>query len=226
MRGLDEIRKINENPDAYHASRGQPGVISDHERARRRDQQRFHGERVDARQAQRNGEDAARTATIQKAEVVKKLDELLFTAILLDILASAGPDEPEPQERIDPIDNNEPPFFKFWAKLNAGLIASGKSEAGYRQAREAFSGGTTPVGALTFIGKQWDGLRAVPAKPVTELGGVRPAYHGEYRIVSDEGTCWHKVVNDDEGPIVYKIPEAAITAAEYVRNKNFAKEHH
>jgi hypothetical protein len=99
----------------------------------------------------------------------------------------------------------EPPFLKFWQKLNDERAARGEPEAGYKIAREAFAGGPTPEGALTFIGKKWDGLRAVPASMET--------YHAEFRQVSaDDGTVWH-VVSDHTGPISFPSPEAALGAA-------------
>lgn len=163
----------------------------------------------------------------------KKLDpaaqaaDLFFAALLLDIVAHAKAEtektgkpapEPEHQERVHSAIDGAPPFIAFWEKLNDRLTGQGLPEANYGTARKAFKGGDTPIGSLTFIGKQWDGLRAVPAEPVEYLGGKRPAYHGEYRVVgADEGVVWHKVLNKHELPIAYAIPEAALTAAEQAR---------
>lgn len=113
---------------------------------------------------------------------------------------------------------DEPPFFEFWKKLNAKRAEEGRPEAHYKDARELFSGGPVPVGAITFVGKEWDGIRSVPATPVKELGGTRPAYHGEYRTVDQDGTEWHKVLNKHDMPIAYALPEAALIAARDIRN--------
>jgi hypothetical protein len=241
MRGLDEINSTNENPhqrrDEHFGARAHEADATAYRSfetnmadKRRREQApsiaevesllRDLGLQPGSRTL------AQRTEEQNRRKALHALDELFFTALLADILASGKPKKLDVQDRIHSAIDAEPPFFKFWQKLNERLAEHGQPEAGYKVAREAFSGGPTPVGALTFIGKQWDGLRAVPAEPVKFLGGIRPAYHGEYRIVSNEGTVWHKVVNDSELPIVYKLPEAALTAAEHVRNKNFAKEHH
>jgi hypothetical protein len=200
------------------------------------EQQRFHGTRVEARQAeQRAGgrpkADPHGDAIIDRlfgggarpTKTAAQIDDLFFTALLLDLLASNSRKEPEPQERITPFDDANG-LGPFWKRLNATLEARGKPEANYGEARTLFEGGETPVGAMTFIGKQWDGLRAVPAKPVTYLGGERPAYHGEYKEVTGlTGTVWHKVVNQNGDPIVYKLPEAAITAAEDQRARKINK---
>ena len=77
MRGLAEIIESNENPAAYHRSREpQHGFTSREDRA---EQQRFHGERVEARQAERDS-----------ASVRAETNDLFFTALLLDILASSS----------------------------------------------------------------------------------------------------------------------------------------
>lgn len=113
-----------------------------------------------------------------------------------------------------------PPFFNFWQTLNAKRVAAGGVEVGYGEARELFAGGPTPHGALTFIGKEFEGLRAVPVDPV----GDKPAYHGEYReVTGDKGTVWHKVLNNDQLPIVYTTPEHAINAAIWHRDAAIEK---
>jgi hypothetical protein len=143
---------------------------------------------------------------------IAALDALFFSVLLAGIVSSGKTEQRDIQLSID-----QSPFVNFWAKLNEQRARAGMAGLLYEEACTLFTGGETPVGAMTFIGKQWDGLRAVPAEPVKFLGGSRPAYHGEYRIVSDAGTVWHKVKKNHE-PVVYKIPEAAITAAEEVRN--------
>jgi hypothetical protein len=108
--------------------------------------------------------------------------------------------------KVEPVS----PFHAFWAK---------RGTLDYDTAKRIFSGGATPIGAISFIGKEWDGIRAVPTQPVTFLGGHRPAYHGEYRVEQDDGSLsWHKVLNGSDRPISYQIPEAALTAARDVKN--------
>lgn len=146
--------------------------------------------------------------TIERRAALRKLDDLFFSAFLLDIFAhdkATKQAQPKPKQETEP----QTPFFRFWRK---------HQELDYGTAKRAFLGGDTPVGAMTFIGKQWDGLRAVPSEPVTELGGKRPAYHGEYRVVDeDDSTRWVKVTDKHDLPIAFGIPEAAITAAERER---------
>lgn len=122
---------------------------------------------------------------------------------------------PPTQERIDPIDENQPPFFRFWTKLNAGLKAAGKPDADHKTAMTAFEGGPTPVGALTFIGKEWDGIRAVPVQPALP-GRLAPAYHGEFRQVSDEGTIW-RTVHNHSGPREFPSAEGALNGAKHAK---------
>lgn len=192
--------------------------------------QRFHGERVEARQRERadthffeNAQDFRVDLDetpgeffhrVGKQAQISRATDALFTAILLDIIAHAALTEPEAQDRIDLIDEaNEPPFFKFWAKLNKGLRAAGKPDAGYKAAHIAFEGGETPVGALTFIGKEWDGLRAVPGPGVN--GTV--SYYGEFREVSDAGTVWRVVANKHGLNIAYVSAEAALVSAQHAK---------
>jgi hypothetical protein len=131
--------------------------------------------------------------------------DIFFTAMLLDIIAHATGGEPPTQERIDPIDENQPPFFRFWKKLNAGLAAAGKPDTDHRTAMTAFEGGPTPVGALTFIGKQWDGIRAVPT-------GYANGYNGEFRQVTEDGTIW-RMVHSHTGPREFTSAEGALYSA-------------
>lgn len=106
------------------------------------------------------------------------------------------------------------PFMVFWQ----GLINARGADVGYPEARALFEGGPTPVGALTFIGREFEGLRAIPADPDEYLGGKRPAYHGEYREVTVKGVIWHKVRNNSQLPIVYSTVEAALKAAMVYRD--------
>lgn len=165
-----------------------------------------------------------------KARKLRRVDavEQIFALLALDALIhDITRTPPEAQERIQPgIDSAEPPFLAFWQDLNAKLEAAGRPEAGYKEARTAFGGGATPLGAMTFIGKEWDGLRAVPAKPVTYLGGTRPSYHGEHREITGKGTVWHKVTNGADLPILYTCPEAALVAAKAAKEEAVAKAFH
>ena len=107
----------------------------------------------------------------------------------------------------------KPDFIAFWAKLNEQRADRGEGEALYREAKLAFSGGETPVGSLTFIGKEWDGLRAIPA---TSPHGK--TYHGEFRSVAPDGnSIWNVVSNTTELPIAYATAEAALNGARHAR---------
>src|ERR1035437_5845990 len=107
---------------------------------------------------------------------------------------------PGMQDSIHSAIDAQPPFLAFWQKLNDHRVEQGLDEAMYKEAREAFGGGPTPVGAMTFVGKDWDGIRAVPY-PAVHHGGTRPSYHGELRRVTDQGTFWDKVYNKHRLPI-------------------------
>lgn len=218
MRGLDEIRKTNDDP---HGRR-----TDEHFGAR---DHRDHEAKAHASgYVPGRGGYGETFASLREASRrgTETINDILFTALLLDVLASAEVKEPEHQERIHSALDAEPPFFKFWQRLNDALAANGKPEAGYADAKRAFTGGATPVGALTFIGKEWDGLRAVPAEPVKYLGGTRPVYHGEHREVTGNGTVWHKVRDDNGLPIAYKLPEAALVAAKEANRKAIDKAFH
>jgi len=230
MRALNEISRLNADPRAARADDAAFGR-SDPDRVR--EQQRLHGERVEARQRERNGgtvrpdplndldrEHRASSSHPTKGDAVVAgiLADLVLGAVLADAARTFTH-----LDRIHTAIDAEPPFLKFWQKLNDERAARGEEEAFYAEAKKAFLGGETPLGALTFIGKEWDGLRAVPAEPVTYLGGSRPAYHGEYRVVSDAGTVWHKAVNRHDSPIIYALPEAALLGAKLART---VKEHH
>lgn len=227
--------------------------------AQRREEQRFHGERVEARHAERTaqpsgkGYDAlnefdrshrrqngrtpdlealifgspdlifggSRPGPTPDQKTAEALGELLALAFIVDLVGSLPTTEPETQERITPFDAGDPPFFAFWKNLNAKLARTGRPEAGYKTARDAFNGGPTPVGALTFIGKAYDGLRAVPVS----LSSFPRSYSGEYREVTAHGTRWHKVKNNSDLAISYETPEAAITGAQYQRDEKIAPSH-
>lgn len=209
MHGLDQIHNHNANPDAYHRAREpQHGHMTETQRPTDADLQRIL---------------ADLGLSGRPKSLVKMLDDLFFTALLHDLCAEAernGKKEPAQMERIESAIDVQPdtPFFRFWRKLNASLATARLPAADYGTAKSAFRGDDTPIGAMAFIGKQWDGLRAVPSEPVAFLGGKRPAYHGEYRIIDDDGTRWHKVTDRHGQPIAYGIPEAAITAADSTRD--------
>lgn len=186
MRGLEEIIASNENPAAYYRGREpQHGL-------------HVEGDTADYRSFATNLADKLRRAQNKPSR-----GDAIVAGILADLADHIFPQ----------LDIDQPPFINFWANINAARLSAGLPEALYKEARVLFLGGETPVGAMTFIGKQWDGLRAVPVEPVVFLGD----YLGEYRIVSDAGTFWHKVTNHGV-PVVFKAPEAAIKAAEKVRN--------
>jgi hypothetical protein len=250
MRGLEEIRKTNENPHGFHGEEQFGTFHPDHPRHTTPEEtQRKHGERVEARK-RLNGpfEDdilsalglterdqlspelrllnnilgPSRPARRPGKDIVNDLLGAIIAGDLISTIVAADKRQREPgfMDRLDTSAMfEEPPFVKFWQKLNDQLKAAGKPEAGFSMAREAFLGGPTPVGAMTFVGKEWDGVRAVPATPVAYLGGTRPAYHGEYRSVTDDGTKWLKVVNKHDQPISYALPEAALIAAKDQRNE-------
>jgi len=240
MRGLDEIRSTNEDPGAYYRSRepqhghvggGDKNISFDSNMAEkaRRETLGYSSERPwdgTASHARVQNADADEIENLlgglrakgKARKALKELDELFFTALLLDLFASKT-GEPEHQERVHSVIDAEPPFLAFWQRLNDGLREAGRPEAAYGDAKRAFLGGPTPIGAMTFIGKEWDGVRAVPAAPVNSLGGVRPAYHGEHRRVTDHGTIWNKVTNKHDLPIAYALPEAALIAARDRRNE-------
>jgi len=136
-----------------------------------------------------------------------------------DARAASSPKAYDHQETIAAaLGIDAPPFLKFWAKLNDERNSNGLPDALYGEAKRFFEGGETPLGAMTFVGKPWDGIRSVPSTPVDHLGGHRPLYHGEYRTVTEDGVVWHKVLNKHDQPIAYALPEAALVAAKEKRD--------
>jgi hypothetical protein len=220
MRGLEEIKYLNENPSA---ARLDDAVFAPRDRGHSNDAQRYHGERVDARQGQTHAdlkrEGAFKTrhpldlpeGLITELVIGAALESIIFgPRTLADRTAEhkAAGYTPGVQDRIHSAIDVLPPFLKFWERLNAERAKLGQEEAFYKDAKEAFNGGPTPDGALTFIGKKWDGVRAVPASDVQS----RKAYHGEFREVTDNGTVW-RVVANTYGSISYATPEAALGGA-------------
>jgi hypothetical protein len=272
MRGLEEIKKINENPHAFHGESNDREQYGNAPRYLSGDDRPWDGTASHARV--KNAEGRASHETLQrileditggrpkaaadtttdfirqmleggpvkrpspidkKAEAAEAVLGLFALAALLDTLGVPAPgSKPRTLADRSPLNDKsdrvargehlgmegilsaidaEPPFLKFWQRLNDERAARGEPEAGYKTARDAFNGGPTPAGALTFIGKKWDGLRAVPAGS---------NYHGEFRQVTEDGTVWH-VVSDSFGPRVYTTPEAALGAADTA--KRHSEEH-
>ncbi len=230
MRGLSEIRSTNEDPSAYfHSREPQHGHVENGDK-----NISFESNMAEKRRREETGgfvesllrDLGHRPNKEQNAhKALKQLDELFFTALLLDLFAAKTTHvEPEHQERVESAIDAEPPFIAFWRKLNEGLTAAGKSEAVYGDAKRAFLGGPTPVGALTFVGKEWDGIRAVPA-PKHE---GRARYFGEHREVRGDGTVWHRVLHlsDADQPVSFGTPENALAAARKAKQEAIDKAFH
>lgn len=203
MRGLEEIKQINENPGAHFA----------------------------AREPQHFGPGSG------KHENSETLAGLFVLAALLDTMGVPVPstlsvprtlaDRPRQHAEgrrhlgmdgiLSAIDA-QPPFLKFWQKLNDDLSSKGLDEAGYKQAKEAFIGGPTPAGALTFIGSEWNGLRAVPS----DGAAPRKSYHGEFRQAASDGSAVWRTVASQAGLIEYTAPEAALSGARHARTHSEA----
>lgn len=216
MRGISEINEANEHP--HHRSSEMFGVGrhtegSDVNRS-------FESNMAD--KLRREGNGGERSPNKGETVVAGILADLFIGAAIESILTprtladrSRLNDKGSRFLGMDGIHSaidGEPPFLKFWQKLNDERAARGEPEAGYHTAKEAFTGGPTPDGALTFIGKDYDGLRAVPAKP---HDGHR-TYHGEFRQVSDAGTIW-RTVHSTHGPIAYATAEAALYGARHAK---------
>lgn len=208
MHGIEQVKRMNEDPNAYHAAR-EPQHYGEGSTPRATDEtlQKILEEITGGRQ---------KSARLSAADIIGML---VVAATLEDATRSIPRTLADrPRQHMDArhlgmdgvlsaIDA-APPFLKFWHQLNAERSARCEDEATYKEAREAFQGGPTPDGALTFIGKKWDGLRAVPVGAVQG----RPTYHGEFRQVTDNGTIW-RTVHSQSGPIAYATPEAALGGA-------------
>jgi hypothetical protein len=243
MRGLDEIQKTNAVPHTNNAGRRPVGAGGDradaifeaifgdigtsHERSDDEVANDFLA-KLSGRPAQRDEAGVyaliglvlldmfAHKGVPERASINEALDAIKAgESRRKSKVVTTGPAESAPANSGEPGTGRPTPFWptpfqKFWAE-HPGL--------NYDQIKEARAGGKTPIGAITFIGKEWDSIRAVPAKPVEYLGGVRPAYHGEYRAEACDGSLsWVKVVNQNADPISYQIPEAALTAARARKN--------
>jgi hypothetical protein len=216
MHGLDQIKKMNEDPAAHHTTR-EPQHYGHQTRTSDSDVvNRLLDELLGA---------VPRTSILEMAEVaatlakhgIKRPASYAEAKILADVcdLADLSPRKPARHlgmEGILSAIDQQPPFIRFWAKLNDERNARGDDEATYKEAKEAFNGGPTPAGSLAFIGKEFDGLRAVPSKKLVEGG---KSYHGEFRETqADESIVW-RVVHSQHGPIEYSSPEAAIRGARH-----------
>ncbi len=241
MRGLEQIKHLNENP---HEARRDDAIFAPRDS---RETQRLHGERVEARQRQNDERPATGhsdpLSDLDRSHRASTKSDLALRLILNDLIggnpngAAAKTvdligsllvedavnktvrtlaDRPRVPSNFLGMDgihsaiDADLPFLTFWAKLNDERAARGEGEARYREAKEAFNGGATPSGALTFIGKDWDGTRAIPAAPVAG----HKAYRGEFRQKTKDGnTVWRVVANNTDGPISYGTPEAALEGA-------------
>lgn len=217
--------------------------------------QAFHGERVEARQAERRdtrffADDQERLGAILKHGIhqahgrpnsineiealladlsgrpkktpeqgADELLDLLFSLALIEVISQAA--DKGTVKHFDTADRNpEPgfdpsPFGRYWAKLNEGLSAAGKENATYAHAREAFTGGATPDGALTFIGKDWEGLRAIPA---AKLDNGRVGYRAQFREEQRDGSLVWRTVHSQHDAIKYVSVEGALIGAKSARN--------
>lgn len=223
MRGLEEIKSINENPGEHYASREPqhfgPGS-GEHNKPTNDTLARILGE-ITGKQPQANDKQASEDAVVG----------LLAACAILDLLGVPAPTMSRPRtladrprqhadarahlgmEGILSAIDAKPPFLTFWQNLNAERAARAEPEAGYGLAKEAFNGGPTPVGALTFIGKDFDGLRAVPSHPVQG----KKSYHGEFRQTAGDGSTVWRAVASQAGLIEYTTPEAALSGARHAR---------
>jgi hypothetical protein len=178
MRGLDEIRKINENPWAFHG-------------------EEIHG--ASHNEHPNNVESKSESQT-DFTDFNDMVGGIIAEIVVLDTLATL-------QDRIQPgIDHG--PFLAFWQELNAQREREGRDEVLYKEAKMLFEGGPTPHGALTFIGKEWEGIRAVP---------YAGKYHGQYREVTERGTVWH-TCKKPSGPVEFTSVEDALNDAREVRD--------
>jgi hypothetical protein len=212
MRGLHELHETNENP--HHRS-----------------DEIFGGRRTDSADVNRSFESNL-ADKMRREQGHPTKDEALVAGLFADFLGGLIVDQainnlarsltaghkaagyhPGVQDRVHSAIDAEPPFLKFWLRLNEERAARGEGEAFYKEAKEAFLGGPTPVGALTFVGKEWDGVRAVPMKAYEG----RKSYRGEFRQVSDNGTVW-RTVHSSSGEIAYASPEAALAGALTAKN--------
>lgn len=272
MRGLEEIRKINENPAAHYASREPqhfgPGSHDSPDRptdaALQKILEEITGGKPKAAADKTTSLIGALLSSAPPAAMTgKDLAEMLAVATVFDKLGIPAPDDYDEAKKlatvlavmavssldraVTKIDKTladrsrlndkgdrarhlgmegihsaidaQPPFLKFWQKLNDERDAKNLGEASYGEAKQAFTGGPTPVGALTFVGKDWDGLRAIPA---TSPHGR--TYHGEFRQTLIDGSSVWRLVASQSGTIAYATPEAALNGARHARIHSEAKQ--
>lgn len=174
---------------------------------------RFHGERVEARQAERNPDifnDLDRSHRASRGDrVVADLLATLVIGAAIDEALGGGRRTPRfagMDGILSAIDQApDSPFMNFWQKLNNEYDAQGADELLYREAKLAYAGGKTPDGTLTFVGR--DDIRAVP------VTGTH-SYFGEFKQLGEYGnTVWRVVADRRETPIAYGTAEAALNGA-------------
>lgn len=187
MHGLSEIREMNENP---HRPRNDDALFA----GRHRDHGRYDNDLDEE------------SAEPEHAGI--EIDDIFAGLLIAGLAEKALHSLREQPKRHDVLNS---PLMKFWDKLNRQRLNAGRPEALYKEAREIFNGGPTPVGALTFVGE--DGVRAVPAKPY----GSQRAYHGEFSELSVDGCTIWRTVHSQSGAISYLTPEAALRQAKHAK---------
>ena len=178
--------------------------------------QKAHGERVEARQRERaeglkreaEVAEARKRETKSKDEDVDALIGLFMDIVLHDALHSLfTPGKLAARQAEAPLPKEVVEFTDFWEGLNAHCRAAGRPEPLYGEARELYLGSKTPQGALTFVGKPGDGIRAVPAGK---------GYYAEYHVSTPNGSIWRKVRQDitPHSPTrVFDLAEHALASA-------------
>lgn len=188
-----------------------------------RDAQRFHGERVEARHAERNFDplndlDRSHRAAHQgRAAAAGFVAALVIEAALDEAARRSGHRTAPPRFHgmdgiLSAIDlASGSPLMRFWRHLNAERAEQGLDEANYGEAKRAFEGGPTPEGALTLVGR--DDIRAVPV-PGSRASGPYGTYYGEFKQTGDHGNTIWRVAADKHGKsIAYGTAEAALRGA-------------
>jgi hypothetical protein len=234
MHGLEQIKSMNEDPSGYHRSRepqhhGHPKE----ERAT----SSTNSSRTDAILDDILNDFVGGKRETAATKTAELFGEMIANAIILEALGIERPDtyaeaerlvrsltgeppktQPAPQPQPKPnythqdgvdfaIEGN--PFVKFWRKLNDNRVARGLPELMYGEAKRSFEGGATPDGAITFVGGDWNGLRAVPVNSTDD----KRTYHGEFRETTAEGNMVWRRVHNEYGPIAFKTAEAALHGA-------------
>jgi hypothetical protein len=218
MRGISEVRSANENPHHRFDEHFGVGRHTDGADANRSFESNLAAKNrrdailasilSDRARSPREGSDGVLASILSDrsregsfgtkgdAVLAAILTDLVMGAAIKSILFSPGPaclDEDEPEADAaaedDPEDDPED---------------------------EVEAAAPAPVGSLTFIGKDFEDLRAIPAP----LHDGHRAYHGEFR----HGSVW-RTVHSSGGAISYASPEAAIFGARNAKNhceRNFS----